>query len=53
MIEGTCDVTPPPVRDMSAGHQIACHLSVEILEAMEPVIQLGAATAPEPDVETV
>ncbi|MDH3194726.1 MAG: ABC transporter ATP-binding protein [Hyphomicrobiales bacterium] len=53
MIEGTCNVAPPPVHDMSAGHQIACHLSVETLEAMEPVIQLGAAVAPEPDVETV
>jgi hypothetical protein len=43
MIEGTCDVTPPPVLEMSAGHEIACHLAVETLEAMEPVIQLGEA----------
>ena len=53
MIDGTCNVTPPPVRDMSAGHQIACHLSMETLEAMEPVIQLGPAAEPKPDVEIV
>ena len=53
MIEGTCDVTPPPVREMSDGHQIACHLSVATLQAMEPVIQAREAVTPEPNVETV
>ncbi|TDI58410.1 MAG: ABC transporter ATP-binding protein [Alphaproteobacteria bacterium] len=42
-IEGTCDVTPPPILEMSAGHEIACHLPVETLQAMEPVIQIGEA----------
>jgi peptide/nickel transport system ATP-binding protein len=45
MMPGTCDVIPPPVVEPSPGHKILCHLSVETLEAMEPVIQIGETPA--------
>ncbi|MCC2112096.1 MAG: ABC transporter ATP-binding protein, partial [Hyphomicrobiales bacterium] len=38
VIEGTCNVTPPPVREMADRHFIACHLSEETLRDMKPVI---------------
>ncbi len=43
MMPGTCDVIPPPIVEPSPGHRILCHLSLETLEAMEPVIQVGPA----------
>ena len=53
MIEGTCDVTPPPVREMSAGHRILCHLPAERLAAMEPVIRSGNGENAAPSGEPV
>ncbi len=41
MIEGTCNVTQPPVKELSPGHRILCHLPEEQLKAMEPVIRIG------------
>ncbi|MHA1190236.1 MAG: oligopeptide/dipeptide ABC transporter ATP-binding protein, partial [Alphaproteobacteria bacterium] len=41
MIEGTCNVTEPPVKELSPGHRILCHLPEEQLKAMEPVIRIG------------
>ncbi len=41
MIDGTCNVTPPPVKEMAPGHRILCHLPETRLAAMEPVIRLG------------
>ena len=29
VIDGVCDRKPPPVRQPSSGHQIACHLPLE------------------------
>jgi len=37
MMPGVCD-KELPIRDMGNGHRIACHLSMEELNAMEPVI---------------
>ena len=39
IIEGTCETQAPPVRQISDGHAIACHLSEDELKAMEPVIR--------------
>jgi peptide/nickel transport system ATP-binding protein len=46
MIPGTCDVIPPPLVEPSPGHKILCHLSLETLEAMEPVITVSDAAVP-------
>ena len=43
MMPGTCDVVPPPVVEPSPGHRILCHLSLETLESMEPVITVTDA----------
>jgi peptide/nickel transport system ATP-binding protein len=32
----------PPVQTLEGGHQIKCHLSLDILKRMEPVIQIAA-----------
>jgi peptide/nickel transport system ATP-binding protein len=40
---GLCDTEVPPVRQLTAGHQIKCHLSDEALAEMEPVIQVPDA----------
>jgi peptide/nickel transport system ATP-binding protein len=48
MMPGTCDVLPPPAVETSPGHRILCHLSVDTLTAMEPVITVGAAPRVEP-----
>jgi peptide/nickel transport system ATP-binding protein len=42
---GLCDREVPPVRMLGNGHQIKCHLSDEILQGMEPVIQMAATAA--------
>ena len=39
---GLCDVEMPPMRTLSNGHQLKCHLSDEILASMEPVIKMAA-----------
>ncbi|MEL6479747.1 MAG: dipeptide ABC transporter ATP-binding protein, partial [Pseudomonadota bacterium] len=44
VMPGKCDQGAVPVRDMGNGHQIACHLSMEELNAMEPVIVVEDAT---------
>ena len=49
MIAGTCDVIPPPVVEPSPGHRILCHLPLDTLMAMQPVIRGGdtrSRTAP-------
>ncbi|MEM8750401.1 MAG: dipeptide ABC transporter ATP-binding protein [Pseudomonadota bacterium] len=46
MVEGTlCETDVPPVRDLSNGHQVKCHLAQSVLDAMEPVIVLGEKPA--------
>ena len=40
MMPGLCDVVPPPVVEPSPGHRILCHLPLDTLRAMEPVIQV-------------
>jgi peptide/nickel transport system ATP-binding protein len=40
MMPGTCDRIPPPIRQPAPGHRILCHLPMERLMAMEPVIQV-------------
>jgi len=45
---GVCDVKELPRKDMGDGHVIACHLSLEDLNAMEPVIRIeDSSTAAE------
>ena len=39
---GLCDTVMPPVKTLSQGHQIKCHLSDEVLMTMEPVIKIAA-----------
>ena len=36
-----CETEVPPMRELSPGHQIKCHLPAEILAAMRPVIRLA------------
>ena len=38
-----CDTEVPPMRQLTAGHQIKCHLPDEELATMEPVIKLPDA----------
>jgi peptide/nickel transport system ATP-binding protein len=40
MMPGLCDVVPPPVVEPSPGHKILCHLPLDTLTSMEPVIQI-------------
>ena len=41
-VEGDlCERDVPPMRKLGNGHEIKCHLSLEVLESMEPVIVLG------------
>jgi peptide/nickel transport system ATP-binding protein len=40
MMPGTCDVVPPPIVTPAPGHRILCHLPLERLMAMEPVIEV-------------
>ncbi len=37
-IGAICEEVPPPVLEIAPGHQIACHLPVEELKAMEPAV---------------
>ncbi|NRA98238.1 MAG: ABC transporter ATP-binding protein [Rhodobacteraceae bacterium] len=39
---GLCEKEVPPVKKLSNGHQIKCHLADDILERMEPVIKIAA-----------
>ncbi len=39
---GLCDIEMPPLKTLSDGHQIKCHLSDDILRNMEPVIKIAA-----------
>jgi len=39
---GLCDTVMPENKTLAGGHQIKCHLSVEILNSMEPVITIAA-----------
>lgn len=36
-----CEEVPPPVLEIAPGHQIACHLPVEELKAMEPAVAVA------------
>ncbi len=38
-----CETEVPPMRDLASGHQVKCHLAQEILDRMEPVIEIHAA----------
>jgi peptide/nickel transport system ATP-binding protein len=40
-----CETQMPPVRDLGDGHRILCHLDVDVLRAMEPVISTGGDQA--------
>jgi peptide/nickel transport system ATP-binding protein len=42
-----CGQTRPPVRTDDAGHVISCHISLEDLCAVEPVIRVSPGPAPE------
>ena len=40
--KGLCDIEVPPMRTLAGGHQIKCHLSDDVLAAMEPVFRIAA-----------
>ncbi|MCA8870080.1 MAG: ABC transporter ATP-binding protein [Rhodobacteraceae bacterium] len=40
--DGLCDREVPPMVTLAEGHQVKCHLSLEILHRMEPVIKIAA-----------
>jgi peptide/nickel transport system ATP-binding protein len=42
-IGAICETELPPVKQLAPGHSIMCHLSDDVLRAMEPVIQLARA----------
>ncbi|PLX38557.1 MAG: ABC transporter ATP-binding protein [Hyphomicrobiales bacterium] len=46
-IEGTCENEVPPTRDFGNGHRIACHLPMDMLSAMKPVIASADTAGPE------
>jgi peptide/nickel transport system ATP-binding protein len=48
MMPGLCDVVPPPIVEPSRGHRILCHLPLDTLMAMEPVIQMEPEARPQP-----
>lgn len=37
---GLCEKEVPPIREIGDGHIMKCHLSQEVLDAMEPVIKI-------------
>jgi len=37
-----CETVVPPMRKLSGGHQVKCHLADDILASMEPVIKIAA-----------
>ncbi len=39
---GLCDSQLPPMVTLAGGHQIKCHLPADVLDTMEPVIQIAA-----------
>ena len=41
-----CETDLPPVKELSSGHKIMCHLPDEVLLAMEPVIAFGEKESP-------
>jgi peptide/nickel transport system ATP-binding protein len=41
---GLCDKEVPPMRTLSNGHQIKCHLAQDVLDRMEPVIKVSEDT---------
>jgi peptide/nickel transport system ATP-binding protein len=41
-----CETDLPPVKELSSGHKIMCHLPDEVLSAMEPVIAFGEKESP-------
>ena len=45
-IGAICETELPPTKDMGNGHMIMCHLSNDVLNAMEPVIATGKEHAP-------
>lgn len=43
MVEGDlCDREVPPMRELSDGHFVKCHLPQNVLDEMEPIIVLGS-----------
>jgi peptide/nickel transport system ATP-binding protein len=46
-IGSICETELPPVLDLGEGHRIMCHLSMDVLRAMEPVISLGKKSTEE------
>ncbi len=45
-IGSVCETEVPPVVEPTPGHQIACHLSMEELQQMKPVIVMAEDAAP-------
>jgi peptide/nickel transport system ATP-binding protein len=43
---GLCDREVPPMRTLASGHEMKCHLSASVLDAMEPVITQTQKKAP-------
>ena len=44
-IEGLCDYEIPPLKHLSSGHDISCHLTDEDLNSMAPVFRSGKKAA--------
>ena len=44
-IEGLCDRELPPHKDLGNGHTVFCHLDQDVIDAMEPIIQMKASKA--------
>ncbi|MEJ1161270.1 ABC transporter ATP-binding protein [Prosthecomicrobium sp. N25] len=42
-----CDTTPPPARDAGEGHTIFCHIPLDDLRRVEPILQEAAGAAAE------
>jgi peptide/nickel transport system ATP-binding protein len=46
MMPGICDTVAPPIVEPSPGHRILCHLPLDRLQGMEPVIRVEQPSAP-------
>ena len=38
-----CETTPPPFQQAGDGHQILCHIPLETLQTLDPVVQMAHA----------
>jgi len=48
-IGSICETEVPPIQDLGDGHKILCHLSMDVLRSMDPVISIAPKSAGKPE----